>query len=354
MGVEIEWITSLEGKQPPLAVLKEALTLPTHGRLTLEPGGQIEISSTPGDLAAVIREISADAQMVRDYLISRGVETVGVGMDERADVERLLDEPRYEAMEAHLDRRGPEGRRMMRRTAAVQVNISPGQDPQARWRVLGALAPVFTAMFANSPSPTSRAGRVQNWFAMDPTRTSPVPIVGDLGQTWADAALDAHVMMVRPDDEHAYVAPEGLSFRDWIREGIPDAGYPTLGDLDYHLTTLFPPVRARGWFELRVIDAQEDPYAHVPFAIAAAAILSDEAAGIADPALFDSWPAAIDTGLEDPRLRDAAVVIGKIALAELRHIDEAVMESCRAFLERYTFAGRTPADDRSTSSGEAA
>ena len=44
-------------------------------------------------------------------------------------------------------------------------------------------------------------------------------------------------------------------------------GYPTVDDLAYHLATLFPPVRPKGWLELRMIDAVPDPRWQVAVAL---------------------------------------------------------------------------------------
>ena len=75
----------------------------------------------------------------------------------------------------------------------------------------------------------------------------------------------------------AWDVPEGLTFRDWTRSREPRP--PTREDLDYHLTTLFPPVRPRGHLELRMIDAQpgEDGWI-VPLAVTAALFDDPEAA----------------------------------------------------------------------------
>ncbi len=73
--------------------------------------------------------------------------------------------------------------------------------------------------------------------------------------------------------------PEGMTFRQWSRTGAPSP--PTREDLDYHLTTLFPPVRPRGHLELRMIDAQPgDDGWMVPLAVTAA--LFDDAGGRRD------------------------------------------------------------------------
>src|SRR5262249_31054468 len=134
---------------------------------------------------------------------------------------------------------------------------------------------------------------------------------------WVQYALDAPVMMIRTDEGsdnrgHGTAACRALgtrlTFAEWIDSGHP-LGWPTIEDLDYHLTTLFPPVRPRGWLELRVIDALPDEW--WPVAVAVAATLMDDAhtaaaASIATTRTRDAWIAAAQHGLSDPALRDAA------------------------------------------------
>ena len=163
---------------------------------------------------------------------------------------------------------------MMRSTAAVQVNVDLG-DPaegERRWRLAHDIGPVLIAAFANSPlahgRPTGwRSTRLAVWFTVDPGRTAPVLSTTSGPPSWADYALAARVMFVR-DAEHASQPPgRDLPFAAWIAAGHP-LGWPTPEDLQYHLTTLFPPVRPRGWLELRMIDSVPDPWWRVAAAVA--------------------------------------------------------------------------------------
>ena len=174
-------------------------------------------------------------------------------------------------MEAFFDAGGPWGRQMMCGTASVQVCLDAGDDSDGpdgyrwRWRLLHAIGPVLVAAFANSPlregKPTGWvSSRQQVWARMDPGRTRPPRLDDDPRDAWAAYALDAELMCVRGTDGADWSAPPGLTLRDWLRGARPRSGSalrpPTADDLDYHLSTLFPPVRPRGHFELRMIDAQ--------------------------------------------------------------------------------------------------
>ena len=90
-----------------------------------------------------------------------------------------------------------------------------------------------------------------------------------------DYALSAEVMCVRRPEPEPWTAPAGLTFRGWLRGGGERP--PTVEDLSYHLSTLFPPVRPRGHLEYRVIDAQPDDGWIVPAAVVTA-LLDDETA----------------------------------------------------------------------------
>ncbi|MDG4866309.1 glutamate-cysteine ligase family protein, partial [Streptomyces sp. T-3] len=145
---------------------------------------------------------------------------------------------------------------------------------------------------------------------------------------WTRHVLDAPVMCVRTDDG-PWPVPQGLSFREWVRTGRPRP--PTRADLDYHLTTLFPPVRPRGHLELRMIDAQpgEDGWL-VPLAVVDALFDDPEATErayrtvkpLAERASCPApdnplWRSAARDGLTDPELREAAVECFAAALEAL-------------------------------------
>jgi glutamate--cysteine ligase len=292
-------------------------------------------------------------------------------------------------MEAFFDRGGPWGRQMMCGTASVQVCLDAGDDSDGpagyrwRWRLLHAVGPVLVAAFANSPlregSPTGWASsRQQVWARMDPGRTRPPQLDGDPRADWAAYALDAQVMCVRGSDSADWSAPPGLTFRDWVRAGPADseppgrepggrgdgeAGggrlrRPTAGDLEYHLSTLFPPVRPRGHFELRMIDAQPGDGWVVPLAVSSA-LLSDAQAGDAALAavmpLWDGrspeddgpWVRAARRGPADPAIGRASRECFAAAREALDRVaaPAAVTTAVDTFIDQYVSKGRCPADD---------
>jgi glutamate--cysteine ligase len=342
--------------------------LPSGALLTAEPGGQLELSSLPADsLADCVSATARDLAALRVACADAGLELAGYGIDPDRPPRRLLDAPRYRAMEAFFDRRGPWGRRMMCSTASVQVSLDAGDDGdgitglRSRWRLVHAIGPVLVAAFANSPLRTGRptgwqSTRQQAWAHMDPGRTR-VPRMsqgGDPRDAWARYALDAQVMCVRLPGSADWSAPPGLTLRDWVRGTDGVLPPPTCDDIGYHLSTLFPPVRPRGHLELRMIDAQPGDGWIVPLAVATA--LADDPRA-ADEAMAATEPLAAIGG--DPWLRAAWLgpgdpVIGRASRecfeAALRALDRmgapvAITRAVDAFIDRYVSRNRCPADE---------
>jgi glutamate--cysteine ligase len=260
-------------------------------------------------------------------------------------------------MEAFFDTIGPAGHTMMRSTAALQINLDLGRGDEVgrRWRATHEVGPVLAAAFANSPigddGPTGhRSSRLAVWAAIDGCRTRQPELIVDCGAAWAEYALGANVMLVRASDECHVPVLEPMSFDDWIEHGH-ELGWPTLDDLDYHLTTLFPPVRPRGWLELRMIDALPAPWWRV--AVAVSSVLVHEPRLLAEVApllapTFGRWDVAARDGLADPRFAAAARACFDVARTALpaAGADDTTIAATDAFVDAYVSRGRCPADDR--------
>lgn len=364
VGIELEQLTvPLDSSAEPVdhrvvrAAVAKLGALPGGSALTFEPGGQVEISSPPrrGPSAACALAAS-DLAVVAAGLGEVGVALVAVGLDPRGCRPRLLDDPRYRAMESYFDSAGPHGRTMMCATASLQVNVDAGErHTQAqRWRLVQDLGPVLLASFANSPfahgAPSGwRSGRAAVWAGIDATRTRPVKVDDDdPAASWARYALAAHVMLVRTGATfEALRAP--LSFARWIDEGH-ELGFPTVDDLAYHLGTLFPPVRPRGWLELRMIDALPEPWWRAAVAVVCAVNDDAEAAAVAGPAAAATahlWSDAARHGLAHPDLAAASRTCFQATLEALPRLgaDAATIAATEHFHDRFVVRRRCPADD---------
>jgi glutamate--cysteine ligase len=342
----------------------------------VEPGGQLELSSAPADTLGELLEVTlADLAALRDAASAVGLELCGCGLDPLRPPRRVLDLPRYAAMEKFFDREGPWGRQMMCGTASVQVCLDAGDDGasqsgyRSRWRLLHAIGPVLVAAFANSPlrggQPTGWcSARQQVWSHMNPGRTrAPVlrPANGtepDPRDAWAAYALDAELMCVPDPGSRDWSAPPGLTFRSWLRGDAGSLRRPTRDDLSYHLSTLFPPVRPRGHMELRMIDAQPGDGWIVPTAVVTALADDEKAADAAMAAAepvwagsadaHDPWLRAARRGPADPLISQASRQCFEAADAALARSGSPVpiRRAVADFTERYVLKDRCPADDQ--------
>jgi glutamate--cysteine ligase len=340
VGAETEWLV-IDPAEPQAHIslqrLRDALTLPLPrgSRVTFEPGGQLELSSLPhrgpADLCEALDE---DLNEVRARL--PGLELSGYGVDPVRGPLMQLDDPRYHCMGEYF-----RDLTMMCTTASVQVCLDVGESPgeaARRWRLAHTIGPVLVAAFANSPVQAGRrtgwkSTRQAVWSTMDRSRTA-APVGDDPVEAWTRYAMDARVMLIRDP----WIANPGMTFREWLR-----GGSPTVDDLIYHLTTLFPPVRPQGWFELRMIDALPEPYWRVPIAVASALLdaVPDEAEE-ATESVVGRWAIAARDGLADPLLGKAALKCFEAAAGVLEGPLKVLVEE---YADRYVTRGRCPADE---------
>ena len=348
-GVELEWTVHhdsdpsrpLEANLLRLALGPHApqtinphhaqLQLPAGSLITVEPGGQVEISTPPTRSAAdLIRVATADAASLADLLDAYGLVLGQHGTDPHRPPNRLLQVPRYEAMQAAFDLIGPQGSQMMCSTASMQICLDAGEADQSatRWRAAYALGPALVALFANSPNLNGRAtgwasARLRATLGTYPPFTLPPEASDDPAGQWARLAMEAPVICVRGDD-HSWAAPPGLTFSAWIAEPVRVGRAPTFDDLDYHLSTLFPPVRPKGYLEIRYLDAQPGSGWVTPFALLAALMARpstiDQVLDLTQ-ACARRWFEAARDGLADPVLGAAARTVVQLGANCLDHLD---------------------------------
>jgi glutamate--cysteine ligase len=237
---------------------------------------------------------------------------------------------------------------MMRQTASIQICLDAGDQPLARWRLLNALAPYVVAMFANSPmaegEPTGyQSTRRRIWGALDPSRTGIFPGDGDPVRQYADFACGASAILLGSEQ------PPFASFIDWVSRG------GTLDDWHAHLTTLFPEVRPRGYFEVRGCDALPPEWYVAPLVFVAALAYGPDggrtALELAGPPDNEALERAGRVGLDNASLADRALQLAELSLQEAfalgtDFIDETVIERTREYFDRYTRMRRSPASEQ--------
>ncbi len=308
--------------------------LPSRSRVTLEPGGQIELSTPPAeDVVSSVAALRADREVLRSQLRDAGFGAAPVGADLARPVARINPSARYRAMEEHFDALGcaGSGKEMMTATAALQVNLDagPARGWEARLALIRSMVPMLVAASSTSPY---LAGTTTGWHSMrqgtwqgiDHGRSAPVPL-GEPTAAWATYALDAPVMLIHNGSELMPVT-ERISFAQWLRGGASFGRRPTMADLEYHLTTLFPPVRPRGYIELRCLDAAPDRWwpalAVLTVTLVDDPVAADAAAELCAP-VADSWETAARHGLHDDAIRAAVIACAELAA---RRCDPAVQD----------------------------
>lgn len=334
-GVELEWIVHHQddprrpldadrliaalGPYAPRTLNKDSpqLPLPAGSPLTMEPGGQVEISALPQPtLTELFGAVAADLTFLSELLSTAGFVLGDTATDQHRAPRRLLDTPRYAAMEQVFAPIGPHGLTMMCATAGLQVCLDVGESDTlaSRWTAVTALGPVLVAAFANSPTLEGRttgwaSARMRAVLGTDPPRSSPSAIVADPVADWARRVVDTPVLCVRGNGDR-WATPAGMSFADWVGGARRDR--PTTDDLDYHLTTMFPPVRPHGYLEVRYLDAQRGDSWVTPVALLAALLSTPRTVdAVLDACLpvGDRWLPAARDGLADRALATAAAEV---------------------------------------------
>lgn len=295
LGRREGWHEQSNGVDPPSWKLEDG------AYISFEPGGQIEISTAPQPTAsAVIDSTQRLVVMLGAGMSKAGIELLARGVDPYNNVDAVplqLHRDRYSGMTRYFDSIGPSGVQMMRQTAALQINLERGEDPKSRWRLLNSLAPIVVALFANSrvyagKSTEWASYRAQLWRTLDPSRTGIIYDETGHVERYLGFALDA-IAMRGVDDGSTY-----RSFREWISE--PSANTE---DWLFHLSTLFPEVRPKEFFELRSADTINPDALAAPVVFVTGLVYDEESAN----------QAAEIVGAPSERLLERA---GRLALAD--------------------------------------
>ena len=244
-----------------------ALNAPGKGSVSLEPGGQFELSGAPLETVhQTCSEVTEHRLQVKEVAEELGIGLLGLGMTpnwRREDV-HWMPKGRYKIMRDYMPKVGWHGLDMMLRTCTVQVNLD--YDSEATMvkmmRVSLALQPVATALWANSPLTEGKPNgmlsqRAAIWHDTDNQRTGMMPFAFEDGmgfERYVDFVLDAPMYFVYRD---GYVDASGQSFRDFMNGTLPalPGQIPTLADWEDHLSTVFPEVRLKRFLEMRGTDS---------------------------------------------------------------------------------------------------
>lgn len=237
------------------------------GGISLEPGGQFELSGAPQltihDAAAELDAHLEDCRIIGGPL---NIHFLSLGVTPLWSVAEIAAMPksRYGIMTKYMQEVGTLGTSMMYRSATVQANLdfSDEADMVKKLRVSVALQPIITALFANSPFIDGKPSgylsfRSHIWLNTDRARTGMLPFAFDEGfgfDRYAEYALDVPMYFVIRKGEYINVA--GESFRAFMEGKLPQLPgvRPTIKDWENHLSTLFPEVRLKQFLEQRGAD----------------------------------------------------------------------------------------------------
>ncbi len=232
--------------------------------ITLEPGGQLELSGMP---KTTIPELEEE---LRNHLtelreVSEDLDCVwlALGRNPLVPLEEIpwMPKKRYRIMRSYMPRRGSRGLYMMKMTATVQANLdyTDEEDACRKLRISMGLSPIVTALFANSSitpglpldGKPAMDRRYLEWLDTDPDRCGLLDFVFRPEfrfREYADWLLDVPIYFLVRDGK--LIDCSGESFRRLV-----ERGEATMDDFELHMSTVFPEVRLKGFIEVRGADA---------------------------------------------------------------------------------------------------
>ncbi|MED6206851.1 glutamate--cysteine ligase [Stylosanthes scabra] len=289
IAARFEWEKIMEGGN--IIGLKKASPSSGNRSISLEPGGQFELSGTPfKTLHQTCDELNSHLYQAKTVAEEMGIGFLGLGFQPKwkpKDIPRV-PKVRYNIMQNYFNKNDLPGVESLLMTCSVQVNLdySSEADMIKKMRTGLALQPVrihsnvvesskiptvsnldyfnqlAAAIFANSPF---SGGAPNGYLSMrsykvdqvDKCRTGMLPFVFDdtFGfEQYVDYALDVPMMFVYRGNK--YIDCSGMSFRDFMAGKLPAirGQVPTLSDWENHLTTIFPEVRLKRYMEMRGAD----------------------------------------------------------------------------------------------------
>ncbi|MBK9080859.1 MAG: glutamate--cysteine ligase [Rhizobiales bacterium] len=345
------------------------------GAISLEPGGQFELSGAPVQtIHQTCSELNAHLAQIKEIAEPLGIGFLSLGMSPkwtRAETP-VMPKGRYRIMSAYMPKVGSYGLDMMFRTATVQANLdfSSEADMVRKLRVGVALQPVATALYANSPFTDGKLNgflsmRSEIWRDTDNARAGMLPFAFEDGmgfERYVDYALDVPMYFVKRGDVYHDVT--GASFRDLLAGRLPQmpGERATISDWANHLSTIFPEVRLKRYLEMRGCDVGGNRmicsmpalfvglYYHQPSLDAAWDLVKGWSAAERQTLRDDVPRLALDAQIRGRSLREVArevVALARAGLAARRRLDSQGRDETRFLepLERIVETGRVNAQD---------
>jgi glutamate--cysteine ligase len=241
--------------------------------VSLEPGGQVEFSSSPLRLVSdLVVELDRFLHELNEVCRRLAISLLPIGYRPFCDVASVATVPRTRylhimpILEKVTDASiGP------KMTASMQISVDYFSEQHAgKLLKLGiACQPYIVALFANSPYCSTVASRYKShrmyaWTLFDPRRTGIPDFIFDTDfassafEHYVEWALDKPVLFIQREGQLIQI--NDLSFRDYMGRGTR-SGDATLQDWLMHLGTLFPEARLKNVIEFRSADTCASPLA---------------------------------------------------------------------------------------------
>ena len=236
-----------------------------NASITLEPGGQIELSGAPmNNLFETCKEVNQHQSELDDICKSMDIDFLGMGLLPKWGLNKikLMPKKRYKIMSEYMPQVGSKGLDMMFRTATIQANydFSSESDMVKKMRVSQSLQPIIIALYANSPFVDGKITNYKSfrsfiWTKTDKKRCGILPFIYENSfsfERYVDYLLDIPMYFIIRDNE--YINMTKYTFRNFLEKKVLKKIEPNLEDWKIHLTTVFPEVRLKTFIELRGAD----------------------------------------------------------------------------------------------------
>ena len=258
----IGWTPLYDDNQQTIIALKRG-----RESITLEPGGQIELSGAPLDnIHETCEETTNHLKELKKIGNEHNFILLGIGVEPNLSLDDIpwMPKQRYEIMKKYMTQVGRLGHHMMKRTCTNQVNIDyfSEQDMIEKLRLMFNLESIATAIFANSPFDQGKISKYKSlrshfWHHTDSDRTGLLPFVFEKGfsfENYTDYAINVPMYFINRN--HKYIDMTKYTFKEYLEENSNDQDDAILlKDWEDHLTTLFPQVRLKQYIEIRSMDA---------------------------------------------------------------------------------------------------
>ncbi|GEM_PF-6081817 len=330
------------------------------GKITFEPAGQLEISTIPFNTLNNLFDILEDFLLKLEKAFNQeNMMLIWSGCDPYHHIEKLNiinKKNRYKVLSDYFNRIGSYGIKMMLQTASIHINIDLGKEDVfvKRWSALNLISPFIIAIFANS----SKVGneitdfvsyRNYIWINADKSRTGfPLDFIKFGGNEnpinqYYEFSLDANTF-------------NNISFRNWLLNSLSNLE-SNKKELKNHMTTLFPNVRLREYFEVRYVDCPKKEWFPVPIIVIIALIYNDDILNwILDKFntcrmnLDNLCMQAVRYGLQDEEINKSAKIIfekvfeGLDALPNY-YLDEKYKKLVKEFYLKYSYKRKHQGDE---------